>query len=90
MNDISKLDAVKLPPISSFYNNLTNSPCTDSDYSKALKAWEEFKCNNMRDYMLAYLKLDVFQLADVFENFRMITLEEDGIDAVNFFGIPGN
>jgi len=89
MDNIEKLDATQFPPISKFYNCLSKTHCSASEYNKAQKAWHEFNCSTMRDYMLAYLKLDVHQLADVFENFRTITLNEDAIDAINFFGIPG-
>jgi len=38
MNDIAKLEETELPPISSFYNCLTNSACSEDDYAKAQKA----------------------------------------------------
>jgi hypothetical protein len=38
---------------------------------------------------LGYLKLDVFQLADVFESFRDMALEQDGLDPVNYYSVPG-
>ena len=39
--------------------------------------------------MLAYLKLDVYLLADVFETFRKVTLEQDALDPVHFVSLPG-
>ncbi|MCP4457066.1 MAG: hypothetical protein GY816_03415, partial [Cytophagales bacterium] len=39
--------------------------------------------------MLSYLRMDVYQLADIFNHFRKLTLEEDKLDPVNFVGIPG-
>ena len=33
--------------------------------------------------------MDVYLLADVFETFRKIALEQDGLDPVNYVGLPG-
>ena len=49
---------------------------------------KEFECKTFRDYMIAYLKLDVYLLADVFEAFRSKTLKEDELDPVNFISLP--
>ena len=38
---------------------------------------------------VAYLRLDVYQLADVFETFRQMALMQDGLDPVNYVGLPG-
>jgi hypothetical protein len=63
--------------------------CSEADYARAQRAWQEFACVTMKDYMMAYLKMDVHQLADVFEAFRRVTLHEDGLDPINYFSIPG-
>jgi hypothetical protein len=59
------------------------------DYDNALKMWQDQACQSLKDYMMTYLKLDVFLLADVFEAFRLKTYEEDGLEALRFFSIPG-
>jgi len=89
MNDVTKLDDRQLPPIEMFYNKLTKTACSEYDYIKAKQAWNDFQCKSLKDYMLAYLKLDVHQLADVFEAFRKLVKSDDGVDPVNFYGIPG-
>jgi len=61
----------------------------DEDYRHARKVWRETGCRNLMDYMHVYLKLDVFILADVFEKFRIKSRSEDGLEPLNFFGIPG-
>jgi hypothetical protein len=35
------------------------------------------------------LKLDVYQLEDVFESFRQTALQQDGMYPVNYVSIPG-
>ncbi|PAA74963.1 hypothetical protein BOX15_Mlig020163g11 [Macrostomum lignano] len=86
-SDVLK-DAV-LPSQESFYNALTKSHCTNSDYEHAQRAWREFQVSNLKEYMLCYLELDIRQLADIFENFRKISMQEDGLDPVHFISTPG-
>jgi len=89
MDSEHKLLEEQLPAQKDFFNDLTRAACSDLDYAIAKKAWSEFRCNTMKDYMMNYLKMDIHQLADVFEYFRQLVRSEDGLDAVNFFGIPG-
>ena len=37
----------------------------------------------------AYLRLDVYLLADIFETFRKMALDQDGLDPANYLGLPG-
>lgn len=78
-----------LPSQSDFFNTLTKSECCDEDYERAKQAWREFQANNLGDYMLAYLELDIRQLADIFESFRRLSLEDDGLDPVHYISTPG-
>jgi hypothetical protein len=43
----------------------------------------------MRDYHDLYLKSDVLLLVDVFENFRVICLENYKLDPCWYFAAPG-
>jgi hypothetical protein len=70
-----------LPPRHAFHN--------DDDYKKAGVAWSLLNCTSLKEYMMAYLKLDVYLLADVFEAFRKTALAEDSLDPLNFYSIPG-
>ena len=74
-------DTKELPPK---WNNIT-----DVEYEKAKLVWRVHGCECLQDYMQVYLKLDVFLLADVFERFRIKSMEEDGLEPLAFFGIPG-
>ena len=38
--------------------------------------------------MLNYLKIDFYQLADIFKSFRNLTLEKDGLDLVYYPTLP--
>ena len=39
--------------------------------------------------MVRYLHLDIYLLADVFEEFRKVSLKQDGLDPVHFCSLPG-
>ena len=71
----------ELPPI---WENVS-----EAQYQKALLVWRHYECKNLLDYMLIYMKLDVYLLADVFETFRTKSLDEDGLEPLAFFSIPG-
>ena len=61
----------------------------EQDYQKALEMWSITGCKNLLDYMLVYLKLDVFLLADFFQQFRAKSLAHNNLEPLTFFGIPG-
>ena len=42
----------------------------------------------MQDYHNAYLKLDVLLLADVFQQFRKLSLDIYGLDPAHFYTLP--
>ena len=88
-DSLPKLNDTKLPPRSAFFNDLTGEECSEEDYRHAEKAWSLFECKTFHDYMIAYLKLDIVLLADVYEQFRKMSLSQDGLDPVHFISLPG-
>ena len=62
---------------------------SETEYQKAQEVWTELGCTNLLEYMLQYMKLDVYLLADVFEAFRTKALHEDRLEPLNFYSIPG-
>ena len=75
MNDMSKFDKKELPTIDNFYSKLNSSGISKEDYSHAKKVWKFFKIKDMGEYNDLYVRSDVAQLSDVFENFRFICLK---------------
>ena len=88
-SSVDKLNETSLPPREAFKNDLSGQECSEGEYAHAQRAWSEFKCKTFGDYMERYLELDVRLLADVFEEFRRVSLQEDGLDPVHFVSLPG-
>ena len=78
-----------LPSIDKFYSNLNMSGISDGDYEHAGKVWKEFGIKNMGEYHDLYLRTDVILLANVFESFRRVCLDNYGLDPSHFYTTPG-
>ena len=88
MTNEDRLKEEQLPPIEAFDSLLSNTKCTPEDYEHADTVWKAFKCTTMLDYHNLYLKCDVLQLADIFENFRTMSLEHYKLDPAHFISAP--
>ena len=75
MDNIKKFQETKLPPKEEFFSKLNDEHISQQDFEHAQNVWKTFKCKNMGDFHDLYLKTDVLLLADVFEEFRNVCLE---------------
>ena len=89
MDSLERLDETKLPPKEVFYSRLTGEGISNEDYERAKKVWEVFDMKTLQDYHDLYNKTDVLLLADVFENFRNICLDNYKLDPAHYFTAPG-
>ena len=89
MDSLEKLEETELPPKEAFYSRLNDENISDKDYAHAKKVWETFNMKTLRDYHELYNKVDVLLLADVFENFRDICIENYKLDPAHYFTAPG-
>ena len=89
MDSLEKLKETKLPPKEAFYSRLNDGGISDEDYAHAQKVWRMFKMEYFKDYHELYNKVDVLLLADVFENFRNICLENYESDPAHYYTAPG-
>ncbi|KAL9958218.1 hypothetical protein ACROYT_G035203 [Oculina patagonica] len=89
MESWERLDETSLPDKEKFYSKLNDEHITDEEYDHAKRVWEAFGCKTLGDYHDLYVKTDVSLLADVFENFRKICLEQYGLDPANYYTSPG-
>lgn len=60
----------------------------DQDYTHAQQVWSAFKCQTFGDYHDLYLYTDVCLLADVFENFRKVSLCKLNLDPCHYYTLP--
>ena len=86
--DISKMNDTSLPLIGEFYSKLNGCGITDEDYARAHEVWKHFNMKTMRDYHNLYLECDTLQLADVFETYRDIAIDQYGLDPVYYYSTP--
>ena len=87
-DSIDRLEETTLPPREAFRNSLTGELISEEDYKTALEAWDLLDCKTFGEYMLNYLMMDVHQLADVFEYYRKVTMQKDGIDPAHYISLP--
>jgi hypothetical protein len=72
-----------------WYSSLSNHTPSINDISKALNIFNNFDCQNIGDYMKIYLKVDVYLLAEIFEEFRYNVLKNYKVDPCHYFTTPG-
>ena len=88
MDSWDRFKETSLPSIERFYSSLNMSGISDSDYEHACSIWREFGIRSMGEYHDLYLRTDVVLLANVFESFRRVCLENYGLDPSHFYTAP--
>ena len=71
-----------------FDNELTLSKLNDKEWEDILYIIEKLDIKTFQEYHDFYLNIDVYGLADVFENFRKTTLEYYKLEPCNYVGAP--
>ena len=89
IDSIDRLSETELPPKSAFYSKLNDSDISDEDYEHAQAVWKEFGFKTLREYHDLYNVSDVLLLADVFENFRDVCMNNYKLDPAWYFTSPG-
>lgn len=80
MNSLNKFGETSLPPKEDFYNELSKEDISQEKYKFARRVWEKMGCRTTGDYHDIYLYQDTFLLADIFEQFRTVCLENYQLD----------
>ena len=89
MDSWDKFEEKRLPSKDEFYSKLNMLGISEKDHQHTCKVWNEFGLKNMGDYHDLYLKTDVILLANVFESFRKVCLDNYGLDPAHFYTAPG-
>ena len=89
MDDWEKFNETLLPDKEDFYTHLNIEDITDVDYAHAKKVCKDFEINNLGEYHDLYLQSNTLLFADIFENFRNMSLEVYKLDPAKFLLVPG-
>lgn len=89
MDNFNKFNDVQLPLKEEFFSKLDNKDISNEDYERAQKVWKTFNLKSMHEYHDLYLNTDILLLADVFENFRTLTLNQKQLDPAHYYTLPG-
>ena len=89
MDDWDKFRETVLPPKEAFHSKLNMTGVIEEDYEHANRVWTEFEINNLGEYHDLYLKTDVILLANVFEAFRKVCLDNYSLDPAYFYMVSG-
>ncbi len=88
INTFERLHQKDLPTIEQFNSRLLNEECIEVEFARAQQVWNEFHCRTFLEYHNIYLKADVLQLADVFENFRNVCIATYSLDPAHYISAP--
>ena len=88
MNSFERFNETKLPDIDKFFSKLNDETVKDDDYKYAQKVWNEFEIKNLGEYTDLYMLCDVLLLADVFEEFRSMAINDYQLDPANYLTAP--
>ena len=75
MDDWEKFNETSLPEKEDFYSHVNMEDITDADYARAKKVCKDFEIKSLGKYYNFYVQSNTLLLADVFENFRHMCLE---------------
>ena len=84
-----KFHKTTIPPKEAFYSKPNLEGISNADYAHFQKVWEVFETKNFGEYHNLYAQGGTLLLADVYENFRNMCLNEYGIDPANFLTAAG-
>ena len=89
MDSWNRFNETLLPEKKNFYSCFNIETIIDIDYTHAMRVFNKFKMNNLGDYHDLYVQSDTLLLADIFENFRDMSLKIYGLDPAYFVSLPG-
>ena len=89
MSDWFKFNETSLPDKDAFYSNLNMEGITDVEHRHTKRVFKSFNNKNLGNDHDLYLQSDTLLLADVFENFRNMSIKVYELDPAHFLSPPG-
>ena len=90
MDDWVKFNGTSLPEKEIFYSHLNMEDTTDAEFVHAKRVFKDFEIENLGEYHDFYVQSTTLMLADVFENFRNMSLKIYELDPAKFLSAPGS
>ena len=88
-NNYYEMEKIKqIPHQKYFYNHLSQTACTDIEYSHAKEVWSTFQVKNLKQYTMIYNHCDVLLLAEAYYLYRKVILHSFNLDPSHFYGTP--
>ncbi|CAI2201373.1 9333_t:CDS:2, partial [Funneliformis geosporum] len=78
-----------LPSKKDFYSLLSQQNISKEDYKLSQKVWQIFNMKNFEEYHDLYFEIDVLLLANVFMNYTIMCLQDDGLYCSHYVFAPG-
>ena len=88
LDSLDKLNYEKIPEHKYFYNDLTGSNISESEYKSFSEMYKEFGFVNLKELTKFYCLIDVCLLAESFSNFRNKCYENFGLDVNGYISLP--
>ena len=74
----------KLPSIEKFYSSLKLDNISKEDYDRTIDIYKKLKCENIKEYLDIYLKLDICLQVDIFNVFRKCIWDKFELDCSKY------
>ena len=84
-----KYNEIELPKKDKFFNKLNNKNILNDEYRHAIKVFETFKCKDLLDYSILYLKTDICHPSDVFQKFSDFSYKTYNLVVRHNYTLPG-
>ena len=83
MDSFERFDVSELPQKECFYNDLSETPITESEYEHAQAVWNAFKMATLKDYHDTYLATDIMS------EFSKVCLHDYGLNPKHYVTLSG-
>ena len=84
----NNLNEENLPEKQHFNNILALKDISDEEYNEVQLFYKNMQFKNLKEYLECYLTSDITLLADIFNNFRNIILDQFQLDPVKYISSP--
>ena len=89
MDNWERFDETSLPNKESFYTSLNMVNIDGIGYRHFNNVFKKFKLKNLGEYHDLYVQSDTLLLADVFENFRNMSIKVYELEPAHFLSLLG-